>query len=160
MPRRRRNAPGPATEVEAPMQAKRNARPRRRPVARHPGIYYRPRAGGKVAPPYEIRYLDSSGTRRWAIVYGSLEEAEAKRAELLLRRRRGQRIEPTRQSFEQYAREWLERQEVRPRTKEKNNRAREQHLLPPLRRRPPPPSSRDARAPPRPPARPKRGQGR
>jgi integrase len=117
------------------MQAKRNRRPRRRPVARHPGVYYRPRPGGKVAPPYEIRYLDSSGKRRWAIVHGSLEEAEAKRAELLLRRRRGERIEPTRQSFEQYAREWLERQEVRPRTKEKYSWALEQHLIPRLGRR-------------------------
>src|SRR6266542_6048590 len=117
MPRRRRHAPGPATEVSAPMQAKGNARPRRRPVARHPGIYYRPRPGGKVAPPYEVPYLDSTGKRRWAVVHGSLEEAEAKRAELLLRRRRGERIEPTRQSFEQYAREWLERQGAR--TKEK-----------------------------------------
>src|SRR5438132_2805328 len=135
MPRRRVHAPGPATEVEAPMQAKRNRRPRRVPVARHPGIYYRPRAGGKVAPPYEIRYLDSSGTRRWAIVHGSLEEAEAKRAELLLRRRRGQRIEPTRQTFEQYAREWLERQDVRARTHEKYQWALERHLLPRLGRR-------------------------
>src|SRR6266498_1898375 len=130
MPRRRIHAPGPATEVLAPMQAKRNRRPRRRPVARHPGIYYRPRPGGKVAAPYEIRYLDSTGKRRWAIVHGSLEEAEAKRAELLLRRRRGQRIEPTRQTFEQYAREWLERQEVRPRTKEKYSWALERHLIP------------------------------
>src|SRR6266851_4240603 len=103
MPRRRSHAPGPATEVQAPMQAKRNRRPRRRPVARHPGIYYRPRPGGKVAPPYEIRYLDSSGTRRWAIVHGSLEEAEAKRAELVLRRRRGERIEPTRHSCDDIA---------------------------------------------------------
>jgi len=70
------------------MQKKANPRARRRPVARHPGIYYRPRPGGKVGPPYEIRYLDSSGKRRWAIVHGSLDEAEAKRAELLLRRRR------------------------------------------------------------------------
>ena len=85
------------------MQAKGNARPRRRPVARHPGIYYRPRPGGKVAPPYEIRYLDSTGKRRWAVVHGSLEDAEAKRAELLLRRRRRERIEPVRQTFEQYA---------------------------------------------------------
>jgi hypothetical protein len=30
--------------------------PRRRPVRRHPGIYYRPRRDGKVGPPYEIRY--------------------------------------------------------------------------------------------------------
>src|SRR6266511_5575015 len=135
MPRRRSYAPGPATEVQAPMQAKGNPRPRRRPVARHPGIYYRPRPGGKVAPPYEIRYLDSSGTRRWQVVHGSLEEAEAKRAELLLRRRRGQRIEPTRQTFEEHARDWLERQDVRPRTREIYTWALEQHLIPRLGRR-------------------------
>ena len=99
-------------------------------VARHPGIYYRPRPGGKVGPPYEIRYLDSSGKRRWAIVHGNLDEAEAKRAELLLRRRRGERIEPTRQTFAEYAREWLDRQEVRPRTRENYTWALEQHLIP------------------------------
>src|ERR671935_2508181 len=130
MPRRRANAPGPATEVEAPMQAKGNRRPRRRPVARHPGIYYRPQAGSKVAPPYEIRYLDSSGTRRWAVVHGSLEDAEAKRAELTLRRRRGERIEPIRQTFEQYAWAWLERQPVRERTREKHCWALREHLIP------------------------------
>jgi integrase len=117
------------------MQAKGNARPRRRPVARHPGIYYRPRAGGRVQPPYEVPYLDSSGKRRWAVVHGSLDEAEAKRAELRLRRRRGERIQPTRQAFEEYAREWLERQDLRPRTREIYAWALEQHLIPTLGRR-------------------------
>ncbi|MBA3736782.1 MAG: site-specific integrase [Actinobacteria bacterium] len=112
------------------MQAKGKALPRRRPVARHPGIYYRPRPGGKVGPPYEIPYLDSSGTRRWAIVHGSLDDAEAKRAELRLRRRRGERIQPTRQTFEQYAREWLERLDARERTKQVHTWGLEQHLLP------------------------------
>src|SRR6266540_293672 len=135
MPRRRRHAPGPATEVLAPMHAKGNPRPRRRPVARHPGVYYRPRPGGKVQPPYEVPYLDSSGKRRWAVVHGSLDEAEAKRAELRLRRRRGERIQPTRQTFEEYAREWLERQDVRPRTREIYRWALEQHLIPRLGRR-------------------------
>src|SRR5438093_10787588 len=106
MPRGRSNAPGPATEVLAPMQTKANPRPRRRPVARHPGIYYRPRRGGRVGPPYEISYLDSAGRRRWVVVHGSLEDAEAKRAELRLRRRRGERTEPTRQRFAQYPWEW------------------------------------------------------
>ena len=46
------------------MQKKANPRARRRPVARHPGIYYRPRSGGRVGPPYEIAYLDASGKRR------------------------------------------------------------------------------------------------
>src|SRR5919201_3334083 len=130
MPRRRSNAPGPATEVQAPMQAKGNRGPRRRPVARHPGIYYRPRPGGKVAPPYEIPYLDSNGRRRWAVVQGSLEDAGGKRAELRLRRRRGERIEPVRQSFEEYAWAWLERQPVRERTREVHSWALREHLIP------------------------------
>jgi integrase len=117
------------------MQAKGNARPRRRPVARHPGIYYRPRPDGRVRAPYEVPYLDSSGKRRWEVVYGSLDDAEAKRAELRLRRRRGERIQPTRQTFEEYAREWLERQDVRPRTREIYTWALEQHLIPRLGRR-------------------------
>ncbi|HZO78790.1 MAG TPA: site-specific integrase [Solirubrobacteraceae bacterium] len=103
---------------------------RRRPVPRHPGIYHRPRANGKVAPPYEIAYLDSSGKRRWEVVHGSLEHAEARRAELRLRRRRGERIQPTRQTFAAYAAEWLDRQTVRPRTLELYQWALRQHLVP------------------------------
>jgi integrase len=112
------------------MQAKANRGVRRRPVAHHPGIYYRPDPSGKVKPPYEICYFDSRSIRRWQTVEGTLEEAEAKRAELMLRRRRGGRIEPTRQSFEQYARDWLARQTTRPRTQEKLVWALEQHLIP------------------------------
>jgi integrase len=114
------------------MQRQRNPRPRRRAVPRHPGIYYRPRPDGKIAAPYELRYLDSSGTYRWEIVHGSLDDAEAKRAQLRVRRRQGERIEPSRQTFEQYAREWLERQDVRPRTRELYVWALEQHLIPRL----------------------------
>jgi integrase len=109
--------------------------PRRRPVRRHPGIYYRPRRDGKVGPPYEIRYLDSSGKHRWEVVHGNLEVAEARRAELRLRRRRGERIEPTRQTFEQYAAEWLERQNVRVRTLEIYRWALTNHLIPHFGRR-------------------------
>jgi integrase len=79
-----------------------------------------------------MRYLDSSGSYRWEIVHGSLEEAEAKRAQLRVRKRQGERIEPTRQTFEQYARAWLDRQEVRPRTRELYVWALEQHLIPRL----------------------------
>jgi integrase len=112
------------------MQAKSNAGVRRRPVGRHPGIYYRPRPSGKIGPPYEIAYLDSTGKRRWTVVHGSLEDAEAKRAELRLRRRRGERIEPIRQSFADYAWEWLDRQPVRERTREVHSWALRQHLIP------------------------------
>ena len=120
---------------ERPVSASAPARaelPRRRPVPHHPGIYFRPRADGRTAPPYEIAYLDSSGRRRWQVIHGSLEDAEAKRAELRLRRRRGERIEPTRQTFAEYSREWLERQDVRTRTREKYEWALRQHLIPRL----------------------------
>jgi len=112
------------------MQKKANPRARRRPVARHPGIYYRPRRAGRVGPPYEIAYLDASGTRRWAVVHGSLEDAEAKRAELRLRRRRGERNQPVRKSFEEYAWEWLELQACRERTREVHSWALREHLIP------------------------------
>jgi integrase len=104
--------------------------PRRRPVARHPGISYRPRKDGKVGPPYEFSYLDSTGVRRWEVVHGNLEVAKARKAELLVRRRRGERIAPTRQTFEEYAAEWLERQNVRSRTLEIHDWALRLHLLP------------------------------
>lgn len=110
-------------------------RPRRRPVSRHPGIYYRPRGDGKVGPPYEICYLDSTGKRRWEVIHGNLEAAETRRAELRIRRNRGERIEPCRQTFEQYARDWLERQTVRPRTLELYTWALNQHLIPHFGRR-------------------------
>jgi integrase len=125
--------PAPAAARQARVSAAKAPSPRlprRRPVARHPGIYYRPRHDGKVAPPYEIAFLDSTGKRRWEVVHGNLEVAEARRAELRLRRRRGERIEPTRQTFEQYAGEWLERQTVRPRTLEIYGWALNQHLIP------------------------------
>ena len=112
------------------MQSKANQRPRRRPVARPPGIYYRPRPGGRVGPPYEIAYLDSAGRRRWQVVHGSLADAEARRAELQLRRHRGERIEPTTQRFAEYALEWLERQSTRDRTREVHSWALRQHLIP------------------------------
>jgi integrase len=114
------------------MHDQRSPLPRRRAVRRHPGIFYRPRRDGKVGPPYEIRYLDSSGARRWALVHGTLDDAEAKRAELLLRRHRGELIQPTRETLTEYAHAWLDRQDVRPRTKEIYAWALERHLLPRL----------------------------
>jgi integrase len=112
------------------MQTQRNRAPRRKAVPRHRGVYYRPRLDGKIAPPYEIFYVDSAGKQRWETVDGSLEDAEARRADLRLRRRKGERITPTRQTFDEYAREWLDRQHVRPRTHELHVWALERHLLP------------------------------
>ena len=104
--------------------------PRRRPVPRHPGVYYRPRTSGKVGPPYEFCYLDSTGKRRWEVVHGNLDVAETRRAQLMLRRRAGERIEPSRQTFADYAADWQTRHTVRPRTVEIYRWALNQHLLP------------------------------
>jgi integrase len=117
------------------MQGNRTPLPRRRVVRRHPGIFYRPRRDGRVGPPYEFRYLDGNGVRRWELVHGTLEDAEARKAELLLRRRRGERIEPCRQPFADYARGWLDRQNVRPRTRDRYQWALERHLIPHFGRR-------------------------
>lgn len=80
-------------------------------------------------PPYEIRYFDSSGRQRWETIYGSLREAEVRRAELRLRHWRGEQLGPT-ERFDECARTWLERQEVRPRTREGYQWALECHLIP------------------------------
>jgi site-specific recombinase XerD len=79
---------------------------------------------------YEFNYLDSNGSRRWEVVHGNLEIADTRKAELRLRRRRGERVEPNRQTFAQYAEEWLERQSVRPRTLEIYRWALNYHLIP------------------------------
>ena len=104
--------------------------PRRRPVPRHPGVYYRPRQSGKVGPPYEFCYLDSTGRRRWEVVHGNLDVAETRRAQLMLRRRAGERIEPSRQTFADYSAEWLTRQTNRSRTLEGYRWALARHLTP------------------------------
>ena len=112
------------------MQSKPTPLPRRKPVPRHRGIYYRPRPDGKVAPPYEVRYLDSAGTYRWETIATTLEDAEARRADLAIRRRRGERVQPSRERFDAHARDWLERQAIRPRTKDVYSWALERHLIP------------------------------
>lgn len=112
------------------MQTKPNRGVRRRPVARHPGIYYRPGPRGKVQPPYEIYYFDSAGKRRWQTINGTIDDAEARLAQLRLRRHRGERIQPIRKSFQEYAWEWLDRQPVRERTREVHTWALREHLIP------------------------------
>jgi integrase len=59
----------------------------------------------------------------------SLREAEARRAELRVRQWRGQRAESS-EPFHEHARAWLDRQQVRPRTREGYQWALECHLIP------------------------------
>jgi hypothetical protein len=53
--------------------------PRRRPLSEMPGVYYRPMCDGSIGPPWEFRYVDAAGRRRWQVVRGSLAEVEARR---------------------------------------------------------------------------------
>jgi integrase len=103
--------------------------PRRRPLPELPGVYYRPRRDGAVGPPWEFRYLDAAGKRRWQIVRGSLAEVEARRAAVTRSRPAG-RSRPVGKTFAEVSAEWLERQTVSARTIEIYGWALRQHLLP------------------------------
>src|SRR4051812_5609983 len=109
------------------MQQKPNARnARRTKVAKHPGIYFRTGADGKRR--YEITYLDSTGKRRWQRVEGNLEDAQAALDDVKGRKRRGERVAPTRATFGEYADNWLETQtHLRPRTREAYENALRTH---------------------------------
>jgi integrase len=103
--------------------------PRRRPIVGAPGVYYRPRWDGVVGPPYEFRYVDAEGRRRWRVVVGGVAEAQAQRAELA-GLCRGRLLGVRSQTFEQVGMDWLARQLVRRRTLETYRWALRRHLIP------------------------------
>jgi hypothetical protein len=106
-------------------------RPRRTSVKNHPGIYYRESGNGKRR--YEISFTDSLGKRRWKVVDGNLEAAEAAREELRGRIRKGERVVPTRLTLAELAAEWFAAQaNLRPRTRERYELALRVHVLPRL----------------------------
>ncbi len=118
------------------MQHERSAstRPRRIKVNGRRGIYYREGQDGRRR--YEIGYRDSAGKQRWKAVTGNLKDAEAALEEVRGRLRRGERVAPTRQTFEDVAKAWLAAQsEIRPRTREAYDCALRVHLLPRFGRR-------------------------
>src|SRR4051812_17666507 len=94
------------------MQAKRNPGPRR--VRIKEGIYRRRADSGS----YEVYCTTEDGKAYFETIVGGLREAEARRAELVSKRSRGERIARTRVTFDEYADEWLATQDgrVRPRT--------------------------------------------
>src|SRR5262249_32468434 len=114
------------------MQTKPNAgAARRTKVAKHPGVYYRTGADGRRA--YEISYLDSDGRRRRQRVAGSLDDAQAALDGVKGRKRRGERVAPSRLTFAEYAQAWLDAQtHLRPRTREWYDIALRVHLIPRL----------------------------
>ena len=78
----------------------------------HPGIYFR-EVGGRRR--YEISYLDETGTRRWKTVPGfdNLEQAEAELVEVKSKLNRGERVAPSKLTFDQAADLWFAGKERR-----------------------------------------------
>jgi integrase len=104
---------------------------RRVSVAKHPGVYYRELPGGKRR--YEISYTDSEGRRRWQVVDGGLEQADAALADVKQRKRKGERIAPSRATLVEISGPWLDSQaRLRPRTRERYRTAFEAQILPRL----------------------------
>ena len=74
------------------------------------GIYRRRTAAGQTR--YEIAYLDSDGKQRWK-TEATLRDARLRRAELVTRIGRGERVAPSNVSVAAFADSWLARQESR-----------------------------------------------
>src|SRR3954468_381831 len=94
-----------------------------------PGVYYRVNAVGRRT--YEFTYRDGAGRQRWQCGYATLAAACDERSALQRRRRRGERIVPTKATFAEFARDWLAAQHhLRPSTRERYRWAIESHLIP------------------------------
>ena len=112
------------------MQGQRiDSRPVRRvKVKGRRGIYYREGADGRR---YEITFRDSEGRQRWKVVSGGLKDAEAALEDVRGKLRRGERVSPTKATFNEVADAWLATQsELRPRTLEAYESALRVYLRP------------------------------
>lgn len=106
---------------------------RRTKVANHAGVYYRDTPQGRR---YEIDYVDETGRRRWKTVEGSLRDADALRDEYRGRKRRGERVAPSKETLAEVAAAWLALQtHLRPRTRSVYETNLRVHVLPRLGRR-------------------------
>ena len=76
---------------------------RRVSVKNRPGIYYREGQHGRR---YEIAFRDSDGRQRWKVTGGNLKEAEGALEAMRGRMRRGERVAPTRVTFEEGVALW------------------------------------------------------
>jgi integrase len=104
---------------------------RRISVAKHPGVYYREMLNGQRR--YEISYTDTEGRRRWKTIDGNLKDADAALDDVRGRKRKGERVAPTRATLAEVAKVWFESQsQLRPRTLERYDLALRCHVLPRL----------------------------
>jgi integrase len=90
--------------------------PRRTKVKGKPSIYYREIEGRRR---YEVTFLDETGTRRWRTVDGNLEAAEAALVEVRSKLNRGERVAPSRLTFDEAADLWFAGKNVAERTRER-----------------------------------------
>jgi integrase len=104
-------------------------KPRRRAKTRFPGVYK------SVSGRYEIAYRDSDGKLRFETVGDKLEEAKNRRADIVSKLGRRERVAPTKQTFGEWAPEWLAALNKRPRTIDAHRYALDKHLLPRFKRR-------------------------
>lgn len=106
-------------------------KPSRRTRTRWPGVYYRETPKGRR---YEISFSDSTGRRRWRTIDGGEKEARAALEEVRGRKRKGERIAPSRATLAEVTETWLREQtgNLRPRTVERYEGALRSHVLPRL----------------------------
>jgi integrase len=91
---------------------------RRTKVRGHPGIYFRQMGGRRR---YEITYLDETGRRRWKTVAGhdNLDEADELLVGFKGKLGRGERVAPSKLSFDEAAELWFSGKNVAERTRER-----------------------------------------
>jgi integrase len=111
--------------------------PRRMRLRGRPGIYYRTTTvddGGRrrQVRRYEITYIDSDGRRRWQAIPGhdNLDDAHAVLTRINHKLHRGERVAPSKQTFDQLADEWLTQLRVGERTRERYDSNLRNHLRP------------------------------
>jgi integrase len=83
-----------------------------------PGVYFR-EVGGRRR--YEYTFIDETGTRRWKTVEGfdNLEDAEAALGEVKQKLRKGDRVAPSKLTFDEAADFWFAGKNVAERTLER-----------------------------------------
>src|SRR5438046_583241 len=101
--------PGADTEGGPSMPDQPTKTPRRTKT-RFTGVYK------SISGSYEILYRDSDGRLRSQAVAGSLEDAKTTRADIISKLGKGERVAPTKLTFEVWAEQWLASLDKRPRT--------------------------------------------
>jgi len=103
--------------------------PRKRHKTRQPGVYYREQADGTRQ--YLIWFMGTDGKPRFENVAGGERDAVRARAKVVDRIAHGHKIAPSRITFAEFAREWLEEQvNLRPNSISAYTNSIENHLIP------------------------------